>query len=256
MDIQFMTWNTRLYMQGNRVGNKQEKIDFQKSEKILDVVKNHVDKHNGIAILQEIPYKINCKYENLNLNKWDKHPVYDILMEKFPKTGYDVFYDDSNKWRIIQTVIIAKKGLVKRTDKARSSNSFYSFIVDDLECLGIHSDDAFELRKWIKENHLYPNLIAGDFNAGNYLLKDEKKDREIAINRQNFLLLLEGYIDIFQGKITTNYKNAAEQRQIDHVLLENSCRISEKYEYKSIKVDTDVCLSDHYPLYWTLVKKQ
>lgn len=76
--------------------------------------------------------------------------------------------------------------------------------------LGIHSDDSFELRKWIKDNSLHPNLIAGDFNIGNYLLEDGVKNTEIAINRQNFILLLEGYINISQDRITINYRNVTE----------------------------------------------
>lgn len=253
MDIQFMSWNTRLYMQGNRIDNKQERIDIQNATQIIAIIKDHVDKQNGIAILQEIPYKINYRYENIK--KWENHPVYNMLIKTFPNTEYDVLFDESYKWRIIQTVIIAKRGLIQPNQKVQNNNIFYSFIVEDLECLGIHSDDSFEIRKWIAGNSLHPNLIAGDFNAGNYLLENKEKDKGIAINRQNFLLLLEGYIDIFQGKITTNYQNVAEQRQIDHVLLENSRKISEKYEYKNIRVDTRISLSDHYPLYWTLVKK-
>lgn len=43
-----------------------------------------------------------------------------------------------------------------------------------------------------------------------------------------------------------------EQRQIDHVLLENSKRIADQYSCKNAYVDREMDASDHYPLYWTI----
>jgi len=63
-----------------------------------------------------------------------------------------------------------------------------------------------------------------------------------AVNRQNYLLLTEGYIDLCQGVYTTKY-----QTQIDHILLENIDEF--KYKFENVKVNYDVKISDHYPVY-------
>ena len=258
MKIKLMSWNTRLYMQGNYINKIQEDIDEEKSKLVFDIIKKHVDADNGVgvAILQEIPYRINAPYKKgkYDLKKWDKHPIFSLLMQIFPKDEYDVLYDNSNKWRIIQTVVIAQKGKVCLSENM-NSNSYYNFNIEDLECLAVHSNNAFELRNWLKSTGISPMLIAGDFNAGNYIMSNKKKDNEIAINRQNYLLLTEGYIDLFQGVFTTNYCKFTEPRQIDHVLIKNSYEFSTKYDYENIILDTKICLSDHFPLYWTLIKK-
>lgn len=253
MEINFMSWNTRLYMQGNYIRRKQEDINDQKVEQVLNVIKNHITNGNSIAILQEIPYKINKEYKkgNYDIKKWEEHPIFKSLMDCFPDEKYDVLYDNSNQWRIIQTVVIASKGLIESTEKG-NSNSFYNFKIGALECLAVHSDNAFELRNWINSHNLSPKLIAGDFNAGNYVLKDKSIDNSIAINRQNYLLLTEGYRDLFQGRYTTNYGQICEPRQIDHVLVENSYEFKQKYKFSGINVDESICVSDHFPLYWTL----
>ncbi len=257
MEINFMSWNTGLYMQCNCIAHKQKDIDDKKSREIIDVVKKHIDKINGVAILQEIPYRLNSNYKSLK--KWAIHPAFSLIESTFPKSDYDILYDDSNDWRIIQTIVIAKKGLISpnqnKNKKTEKNNNFYNFKIGDLECLAVHSNNSFELREWIKSNYLFPKLIAGDFNAGNYILEDKEKDREISINRQNYLLLSEGYIDLFQGIFTTNYGDTTEPRQIDHVLVENSYIFKQKYDYKNVVVDTKICESDHFPLYWTLIKK-
>lgn len=103
MKINFMSWNTHLYMQGNCINKKQEIINEQKVDNILRVIKEHMDKGNSkdneysIAILQEIPYKINKKYKRgtYDIQKWDKHPIFNKLISLFPAKNYDVFYDES-----------------------------------------------------------------------------------------------------------------------------------------------------------------
>ena len=39
MNINFMTWNTRLYMKGSRVGVHQEEIDFEKYKDVIKIIK-------------------------------------------------------------------------------------------------------------------------------------------------------------------------------------------------------------------------
>ena len=87
------------------------------------------------------------------------------------------------------------------------------------------------------------------------MVKGNSKDNSIAANRRNYLLLTEGYIDLFHGIYTTNYGKKCEPRQIDHVLVENSYEFVQKYAFSDIFLDTQKDVSDHFPLYWTLVKK-
>lgn len=257
MKTEFMSWNTSLYIQGNKLEGKVEPIDWTLTNSVFNTIGEFIDKQNGIAVLQEIPYKINCAYDNGEavIDKWNYHPIFEAFIKRFSHDKYDILYDDSVKYRIIQTVILAKKDRISLWPNAKNTNSNYYFMADGMICLGVHSNNAFELRDFIAQNTIRPHMIAGDFNSGNYLLADSKADYRMHINRENFLLLSEGYMDLFQGQRTTNYKNCKEQRQIDHVLLENSERIYNKYKCTSTYVDKNITYSDHYPLKWTIEEK-
>lgn len=238
MNINFMTWNTRLYMKGNRVGRNQEKIDFEKYKDIIEIIKIHVNKKNGIAILQEIPYKSNITRK--------EHELFVELKNDFPKDQYSLIYNVSNQNQIKMTVVIAKNEVIQHNKDGLNNNCCVSFLVNktDLNVLGVHSHNAFELREWLPGEELFnPNIMLGDFNSGNYI--KEKNDNKIMVNRKNYLMLTEGYIDICQGEYTHHiYKT-----HIDHILLKNNNGFHEKYKYKNVKVDREVILSDHYPLY-------
>ena len=87
--------------------------------------------------------------------------------------------------------------------------------------------------------------MLGDVNAGIYIKKSN--DNEIAVNRQNYLLLTEGYIDICQGEHTTKYRT-----YIDHVLLKSSYAFLQTHKVTGLCVDRSVKLSDHYPITFQL----
>lgn len=244
MKINIMTWNTRLYMMGNQVGNNREEIDFEKTEEIFNYIKNYLEQNeNSIAILQEIPYLSNIK-------NWGLHEIFKMFCEVFE--GYKILY---NKGRQIKmTVVITKnKGLIDKdsTNKV-NNNRFVAFNVcnTNLSILGVHSHDAFDLREALTTNiyTYFPNLILGDFNSGNYRKKDISADKQISVNRQNYLLLTEFYIDLIQGEYTTNYSNC-EQAQIDHILLENGIR---NCRYGNIRINRKMRLSDHFPISFEL----
>lgn len=244
MNINLMTWNTRLYMKGNRVGGNEEVIDFKKYNDIIKIIKIHIEKENGIAILQEIPYKSNIT--------WKEHELFLTFKNDFPESQYSLIYNISNKNQIKMTVVIAKRGFVKHNNHGLNNNCFVSFFIDktDLNVLGVHSHNAFELREWLATREsFHPNIILGDFNSGNYI--KEKNDNEIVPNRQNYLMLTEGYIDICQGE----YTHHIYRTHIDHILLENSNGFHEKYKYKSVEVDREIILSDHYPIYCEIMSQ-
>jgi hypothetical protein len=230
-----MTWNTQLYEYGNRVGGKVKLIDYHQFHSLIDVVDKHLEKENAIAVLQEIPYKCNVD--------WKEHALFDKFNQHYSKDRYDVIYNISSNSQLKMTAVISKKGLIER-NQSENHNCYVSFKIKntDISALAVHSHNAFECREYLKRDHLNQyNMILGDFNAGNY--KKNHNDEEIAINRQNYLLLTDGYIDICQGEYTTKYNTC-----IDHILLTSSYDFLQMHTYHNLNIDRKIKLSDHYPI--------
>lgn len=242
MKIKFMTWNTQLYEYGNIHGKTiEDGLKVYNQEK--KIIKKHCsdlsDDEIAIAVLQEIPYKIKQN------GKWMQHPVFGKFKIDFPDTDYDIIYHDG--WHKKMTVVIASKGTV--CEYEGNTNLYIPFTINSLQLnvLGLHAHDALETKQWLAEHENFkPNIMLGDFNAGNY--RKSNKDYIIVENRRNYILLTEGYIDLCQGLYTTKYKT-----QIDHILLENVDEF--KHKYKNVTVDYDAEVSDHYPIYFDLLCK-
>lgn len=239
MNIKFMTWNTQLYEYGNKLFEGKNIDDGkEKLSKEIKIVLSHLKKENSIVVLQEIPYKSNIT--------WKKHELFIEFKKNFPDNKYSLIYNVNNKNQIKMTVVIAKKDFIKLNTEGVNNNCCVSFNINemDLNVLGVHSHNAFELRELLFTNELvHPNIMLGDFNSGNYL--KQKEDNKIVVNRQNYLLLTEGYIDICQGE----YTHRIYKTHIDHILLENSNKFLEKHKYNNVIVDREITLSDHYPIY-------
>ncbi|MFQ9514403.1 MAG: hypothetical protein ACLRZ9_01110 [Eubacterium sp.] len=239
MKINLMTWNTQLHEFGNKsFKNKTIRDGIQKLDEQKEVVLKHLQKENSIVVLQEIPYKDNTT--------WEEHELFKKFNIYFPEDKFKKIYNVSSKGQIKMTMVLAKNGLIERNNDGINNNCCVSFLVNgvDLNILGVHSHNAFELRTWLREKELFrPDIMLGDFNAGNYI--KDKNDNEIAVNRQNYLLLMEGYIDICQGL----YTHRIFRTHIDHILLENSNKFWDNYSYNNVVVDRTVSLSDHYPIY-------
>jgi exonuclease III len=239
MNINFMTWNTQLYEYGNKSFKRKNIDDGKKilSEQI-EIVLSYLEKENSIVVLQEIPYKSNIT--------WKEHELFVEFKNNFPENQYSLIYNVNNNYQIKMTVVISKKEFIKPNIEGVNNNCCVSFTINgtDLNVLGVHSHNAFELRELLFTKELVrPNIMLGDFNSGNYLKQNE--DNKIVVNRQNYLLLTEGYIDICQGEYTHHiYKT-----HIDHILLENSNEFLEKHKYNNVIVDRKITLSDHYPIY-------
>jgi len=244
MIYNIMTWNTQLFEQGNKLfskGKSIKAIDKDRYDKIFIAIAKHLESSRSIAVLQEIPYVSNVG--------WKEHKIFTAFKDEFSEKDYDVFYNIYSKKQLKMTVVIAKKEITeKEVDKINTGNCFVGCTLKEtgLRILAIHSHKAKELDEWLaKEKNYYPQMILGDFNAGNY--KKKNKDFGIAENRKNYLMVCEGYIDLFQGFYTTRYKT-----HIDHVLIENSNEFHDKYSIKDIVVGYDKNLSDHYPLSFKL----
>lgn len=234
-----MTWNTQLYQYGNNLF-KQFKLDdgIKILNQEIELIKLHLKKENAIAVLQEIPYKSNIT--------WKEHLIFTELNKFFSPHKYSILYNISNEKQIKMTVVIAEKGLILSNPEGLNNNCCVSFSVNntDLDVLGLHSHNAFELRGWLSTNKTFrPNVLLGDFNSGNYI--KEKNDNSIAINRQNYLFLLEGFIDLCQGK----YTHRIHKTHIDHIFLECTNSFLDKHKYSNVCIDRSVSLSDHYPIY-------
>lgn len=240
MVINLMSWNTALYEFNNTSFNKKSGLDNESFSKVYERITEHLNKENAVAVLQEIPFKSNAN--------WKEHPIFTKVKEGFPADQYDFLYNLSTKNQIMMTVVVAKRGIIKNNPNGINTNRFVSFNIKDISLVGIHSKNAHQLREAlqnIKDNR--PDIIIGDFNAGNYYLNDKDKDDEIAVNRNNYLLLTEGYIDLCQGKVTTKYNT-----YIDHILIKSNHEFLSKCKCMNVNVDNNVKLSDHFPIYCTI----
>lgn len=159
--------------------------------------------------------------------------------------------------QIKMTVVIAQKGLIEKCEeivpeqlKDYPYNCYVPFRIKgtDITALGVHSHSAFECREYVnyvgEKFNLKFNLILGDFNSGNYTRDSD--DSKLAVNRKNYLLLTDGYIDLCQGKHTTEWKT-----YIDHVLLKSNYNFLSKHKCRDIVVQ-ELDKSDHYPITFKL----
>lgn len=235
--LNILTWNTQLYEQGNNVGNRVKDINENSFLTVINFVKGYIEKENSIAFLQEIPFCNNIT--------WTEHELYTKLKNEFPENEYDIKLNITLKQQIMMTIAIAKKDIITEDLNGFNDNRCISVVSNTLglRIIGIHAKNDFNTKTYLddikKQYESYYDLILGDFNSGNYL-----KNHESSIfkkNRQAFIQFTEGYIDVCQGKVTTQYST-----QIDHVLIKNNDTFS-KMDYTVRIIDTIQC-SDHYPI--------
>lgn len=243
--VNIMSWNTQLYEYGN-LKEKEDDGLKQYNDSIRPKIFEYLKKENPIVILQEIPFKIKSEKDG-----WRKHRVYEEFKKNFiDDESYDVLcFNNDKKYHKKMTVVIANKGSIEKADDLLN-NLFISFRIIDmnLKCLALHAHNADEVRENLARNNLVPDMLFGDFNAGNYI--KDMEDKKFVLNRQNYLLLLEGYIDLVQGKYTTKYYT-----QIDHILFRNQFELHKKFDYSNCDVDTTLKVSDHYPIHCTLTER-
>lgn len=245
MEINLMTWNTELYRYGARDldGKIRKRFEEAPIDEVISVIDEFLNQNqNPIVVLQEIPFKRkNEKY------KWEYNAYFEKLKSFIEGKDYKLFcLNDEEEYHIKMTVVIAKSGFLSEMGDMKKNNIFVPVVIKEknVSILGVHSHDAFELNEWIKNKKGYtPNIIIGDFNAGNYVKSNN--DEEIMINRANFQMLSTGYVDACQGKYTTRYN---EPTQIDHILIENSFNFNQRYRLNKVNVDRTITYSDHYPI--------
>lgn len=255
--MKIVTWNVNKF-NGNNWNpanhkwqdNEMEKRD-ENASKIFEEVTSIIEQADDIAILQEFPYHEN-KWKEAFENHYTNHVISawyydesdkDICVETEYGVTVAVVKKDSN-WerRSLSEHLLDNK----KRNKVDYSNRYIELYNanKDIKLIGVHPRNAYELRLWLCQKCMrdfVPDIIAGDCNAGNYIKDD--RDYEFELNREEFLRLTEGYIDVCQGMATTNY---TPPTQVDHILIKNSQKFIGKAKERDV---LDKNYSDHYPLY-------
>ena len=240
-----MTWNTELYRYGVKDldGKISKRIEDAPIDEVINVINEFLTRNqNPIVVLQEIPFRRKSEKSG-----WIYNAHFQKLKSFIEGKDFELFcLNDEKKYHIKMTVVIAKSGFLSEMGDMKRNNIFVPVVIKEknVSILGVHSHNAFELNEWIKNKKGYnPNIIIGDFNAGNYVKSNN--DEKIMINRANFQMLSTGYVDACQGQYTTKYE---EPTQIDHILIENSFEFNQRYKLNEVNVDRTIICSDHYPI--------
>lgn len=158
--------------------------------------------------------------------------------------GVTVAIVKNNSWWYLRSLNGRKSNKNKKVDYSNRYIEMYN-ADEEINLLGVHPNDAHALIEWLSKNYdkrFVPNIIVGDFNAENYIKANS--DVKFVENRREFLRLTEGFIDVCNGMVTTNYKRPT---QIDHILIQNSDMFIVKIKKRDVFYSMDC--SDHYPLF-------
>lgn len=221
MKLNIMTWNT---------GITESLEDTNKCEQILEYIKGFLEKENAIVFLQQIVYK-DCD------NNWNEHPVFSTLCEKF-KEDYEIKCNQDNKYIVMMTVAIAKKGKLQSLDREfypmnSPLNRAIAVEFNGVSFLGIHASNGDKNKHYLNSLHGKADIILGDFNAGNYIGSE---------NRNTFNQILKEHICIcnMPTKVTTSGKRTC----IDHVFVRDDMVT----KCSNLIVKEEIKLSDHFPI--------
>lgn len=254
--MKILTWNVNNFngSNWNLMDNKWADNEVIKREnnanKIFEKVTSIIEQPDDIAILQEFPYQ--DKWKNIFDNEYKNHTIiswyYNDSDKEFcvePKYGgVTVAIVKNNSWWYLRSLNGHKSNKNKKVDYSNRYIEMYN-ADKEINLLGVHPNDAHALIEWLSKNYdkrFVPNIIVGDFNAGNYIKANS--DVKFAENRREFLRLTEGFIDVCDGMVTTNYKRPT---QIDHILIQNSDMFIVKIKKRDVFYSMDY--SDHYPLF-------
>ena len=254
--MKILTWNVNNFngsnwnlMDNNWADNEVIKRE-NNANKIFEKVTSIIEQPDDIAILQEFPYQ--DKWKNIFDNEYKNHTIiswyYNDSDKEFcvePKYGgVTVAIVKNNSWWYLRSLNGHKSNKNKKVDYSNRYIEMYN-ADKEINLLGVHPNDAHALIEWLSKNYdkrFVPNLIVGDFNAGNYIKANS--DVKFAENRREFLRLTEGFIDVCNGMVTTNYKRPT---QIDHILIQNSDMFIVQIKKRDVFYSMDY--SDHYPLF-------
>lgn len=254
--MKILTWNVNNFngsnwnlMDNNWADNEDIKRE-NNANKIFEKVTSIIEQPDDIAVLQEFPYQ--DKWKNIFDNEYKNHTIISWYHNDSDKEfcvepkygGVTVAIVKNNSWWYLRSLNGHKSNKNKKVDYSNRYIEMYN-ADEEINLLGVHPNDAHALIEWLSKNYdkrFVPNLIVGDFNAGNYIKANS--DVKFAENRREFLRLTEGFIDVCNGMVTTNYKRPT---QIDHILIQNSDMFIVQIKKRDVFYSMDY--SDHYPLF-------
>lgn len=254
--MKILTWNVNNFngsnwnlMDNNWADNEDIKRE-NNANKIFEKVTSIIEQPDDIAILQEFPYQ--DKWKNIFDNEYKNHTIISWYHNDSDKEfcvepkygGVTVAIVKNNSWWYLRSLNGRKSNKNKKVDYSNRYIEMYN-ADEEINLLGVHPNDAHALIEWLSKNYdkrFVPNIIVGDFNAENYIKANS--DVKFVENRREFLRLTEGFIDVCNGMVTTNYKRPT---QIDHILIQNSDMFIVKIKKRDVFYSMDY--SDHYPLF-------
>ena len=256
--MKIMTWNI------NRFGGlwdwyKENKDkDDEDREKMAEAIINYlvqlISNEDDLVVLQEFPYygyNGGIKSDCIEYNKWKS------LFEKYNLTVIEPYGKGLN---LTVAVVSKQKSVWKKTDGDDCKTSFkdgylnkYIELLKELRILGIHLPGSSVLLPLLcgMSEADRPDLILGDFNSGDYVIRN-RWDAEREYERQQYrnLINLYGYTDISGGGVTNHITGSS----IDHFLIKNTVLL--RCDIKEVIIDDKKNdFSDHYPIIVELEKK-
>lgn len=258
--MKIITWNiNRFDGVWNWYYKKKDKdTEYRKNmaEEIIGYLLTLISNEDDVAVLQEFPY-----FEYNGSIQRDR-VEYDEWTSLFEKNNLTVIEPYGKGLNVTVAVVPKQKSVWKKTEGDDCKTSFkdgffnkYIELLEEFRILGIHlgsSSVLLPLLHGMREADR-PDLILGDFNSGDYVIKN-RWDEEREYERQQYRKLINvyGYTDISGGGVT-NHKTGSS---IDHFLIKNTVLL--RLDIKNVFIDdnkTLSTLSDHYPIIVELEKK-
>lgn len=226
MKLHIMTWNTGI----------TEQINYpERCKQVFEYIQEFLNQENSVVFLQQIVYKDPD-------NNWRKHNMFEFFGDYFDSQTHDIEY--YRKSSFMMTVAIAKKGtLTQLGDEYYPSgtprNRAIAVRFNNISFLAIHAQNGQENKEYLKALPEKPDIILGDFNAGNYI---ESENREV------FNQILKNHICIcnMPTKIIDkgSIKRIGTRTCIDHIFV----RYDMITKCSDLIVHEDINLSDHFPI--------
>lgn len=258
MKYSLMTWNTELYIYGNKDKDGKLMADINDADYLA--IKSKINKflmsnENAIVLLNEWPYKCNCTN---NYHEFFSDFDREQRNEKHRKMIFNVNKNVINQ--IKMNVVVANEGLIYQVSDGLNNNIFVTFGLTgtDIRLLSAHPHDAVELYnslvKLDKMGKPMPDIIVGDLNSGNYSKVNESIDFQK--NKNHYIKVLEefGYEDACRGEMTRRYifdNGYHYYTPIDHILIKED--MLNNFKYDDVMVSQDYSLSDHCSISFNII---
>lgn len=258
MKYSLLTWNTELYIYGNK--GKGGKLMADINDADYSSIKSKINtflmsNENAIVLLNEWPYKCNVTD--------DYHEFFfDFVREQKKKYKNKMIFNVNKNVenQIKMNVVVANEGLIYQVSDGLNNNIFVTFGLTgtDIRLLSAHPHDAVELYNSLVElekmGKPMPDIIVGDLNSGDY----EKVNAldEFKKNRNHYRKVLKdfGYEDACRGEMTRRYifdNGYQYYTPIDHILIKEDTL--NKYKCGDVMVSQDYSLSDHCPISFNII---